>query len=86
MDFILWLVIGLVAGVLAVFAVFRAVPRDPWQWVGALVAGLVGGVVGGWVTDILGLEATNWVGAIVIAALGAVGVLLLLKRLHPAPT
>ena len=84
MDFVVWLVIGLVAGVLAVFAVFRSVPRDPWQWVGALVAGLVGGVVGGWVTDLAGLEATNWIGAIVIAALGAVGVLLLLRRLQPA--
>lgn len=84
MDLAVWLIIGLVAGVLATFAVFRAVPRDPWQLVGALVAGLVGGVVGGWVTDLLGLESTNWVGSIVIAGLGAVGVLLLLERLHPA--
>ena len=83
MDFIVWLVVGLIAGVLATFAVFRAVPRNPWQWAGALLAGLVGGVVGGWVTDLLGLESTNWVGAIVIAFLGAVGVLLLLKRLEP---
>ena len=48
------------------------------------MAGLLGGVVGGWVTDLPGLEATNWVGAIVIAALGAVGVLPLLRRLQPA--
>ena len=82
-DFILWLIIGLVAGILATLAVFRSIPSDPWQWAGALVAGLAGAVVGGWVTDLLGLEATNWIGAIVIAALGAVGVLLLLRRLHP---
>jgi len=84
-DFVLWLVIGLAAGVLAVFAVFRAVPRDPWHsgrahwWRVFSVAWLAAGV-----TDLLGLEATNLVGAIVIAALGAVGVLPLLRRLQPA--
>ena len=84
MDFILWLVIGLVAGVLATLVVFRAVPRNPWHWLGALLAGIAGGVVGGWVTHLLGLEATNWVGAIVVAFLGAVGILSLLKRLEPS--
>jgi uncharacterized membrane protein YeaQ/YmgE (transglycosylase-associated protein family) len=83
-DVIVWLVIGLAAGVLATFIVFRAVPRNPWQWVGALLAGIIGGAVGGWVTDLLGLEATNWVGALVVALLGAVGILLLLKRLEPS--
>jgi uncharacterized membrane protein YeaQ/YmgE (transglycosylase-associated protein family) len=82
-DFILWVIIGLIAGVLAMLVVFRTIPRDPWQWAGAIVTGLVGGVVGGWVTDALGVEATNWIGAIVIAALGAVGVLMLIQRMHP---
>ncbi len=83
MDIIVRLLIGLAAGVLATVVVFRAVPRNPWHLAGALLAGVAGGALGGWVADLVGLEATSWVGALVIALLGAVGILMLLKRLEP---
>jgi uncharacterized membrane protein YeaQ/YmgE (transglycosylase-associated protein family) len=83
MVFVLWLVEGLVAGVLAMLAVFRKFPRTAFGWAGALLAGLVGGWVGGFVTDLIGLTAVNWLGALVIAFLGAYAVLLLLRRMLP---
>lgn len=83
MDILLWLIVGLVAGVAAVFVVYRAIPSDPWGWLGAVAVGLVGGLVGGWVFDLLGLESTNWLGSLVIAFLGAVGILLLIRRIVP---
>ena len=80
MDVLLWLVVGLVAGVLALFAVHRTVPREPSGWLGALVVGLIGGLVGGWLTDLIDLETVSWLGSLVVAFVGAVLILWLLRR------
>ena len=80
MDVLLWLVVGLVAGALALFAVHRTVPREPSGWLGALALGLVGGLVGGWLADLVDLEAVSWLGSLVVAFLGAALVLWLLRR------
>jgi len=79
-DLVLWLIIGLVAGVLALFAVYRSVPREPTGWIGALVLGLIGGALGGWLTDLIGLETVSWLGSIVVAFAGAALILWLLQR------
>ena len=80
MDVLLWLVVGLVAGVLALVAVYRTVPREPSGWLGALVVGVVGGLVGGWLTGLVDLEAVSWLGSLVVAFVGAVLILWLLRR------
>jgi uncharacterized membrane protein YeaQ/YmgE (transglycosylase-associated protein family) len=80
MDVLLWLVVGLVAGVLALFAIYRTVPREPTGWLLALAIGVVGGVVWGWVADLLGLEAVSWPGTLVVAFAGAALLLWLLRR------
>ena len=80
MDIVIWLIIGLVAGVLALFALNRTLPKEPSGWIGALVIGLIGGLVGGLVTDLLGLETVSWVGSLVVAFLGALLILWLLQR------
>ncbi len=80
MDVLLWLVIGLVAGVLALFAVHRTVPRELSGWLGALALGLLGGLAGGWLADLVDLEAVSWLGSLVVAFLGATLVLWLLRR------
>jgi uncharacterized membrane protein YeaQ/YmgE (transglycosylase-associated protein family) len=82
-DIVLWLVIGLVAGVAAVFVVYRTIPNDLWRWAGAAAIGLIGGLIGGWLFDLFGLESTNWIGSLVIAFLGSVGILLLIRRVIP---
>ena len=79
MDVLLWLGLGLVAGGLALFAVYRTLPREP-AGLSALAVGVVGGMVGGWVTDLVGLEAATWLGSLVIAFAGAVLILWLVRR------
>jgi uncharacterized membrane protein YeaQ/YmgE (transglycosylase-associated protein family) len=80
MEWLLWLALGLVAGVLALLAVHRTLPREPLGWVGAVLIGLLGGLLGGWIMNLIGLEAVNWLGSLIIAFLGAVAILLILQR------
>jgi uncharacterized membrane protein YeaQ/YmgE (transglycosylase-associated protein family) len=80
MDIVVWLVLGLAAGVLALLAMYRTFPRDAIGWLGALVVGVLGGLLGGWLANLIGLRAANWVGAIVIAFVGAAIILWLLRR------
>ncbi len=84
MGIILWLVLGAVAGFLAVLVMYRTIPTGSWQWLGAVAIGLIGGWLGGWVADVLGLQAVNWLGALVIAFVSAVLVLMLLRRIAPS--
>ncbi len=83
MEIVLWLVLGVVAGVLAMFAVYRSLPNTAWAWVGALVLGLMGGWLGGSLANLLGLAAVNWLGSLVVAFLGAMLILFLMRRMVP---
>ena len=75
-----WIIVGLIAGALA----GAFVPgRQRYGCFGTMQIGLVGGLIGGchWV-NLLGLgEASGWLGAIVVATLGAVLVLLVLRAM-----
>jgi uncharacterized membrane protein YeaQ/YmgE (transglycosylase-associated protein family) len=83
MEWLVWLGTGLVAGLLALFVMYRSIPRQWERWLGALVLGVVGGLLGGWLTDLIGLEAVHWLGAIVVAFAGALIVLWLITHLLP---
>lgn len=85
MELILWLILGAAAGVMALYTIYRTMPDNPWQWVGALIIGLIGGWVGGFLANIIGLEAVNWIGSLIVAFVGAVLILLLFRRLSPNP-
>jgi uncharacterized membrane protein YeaQ/YmgE (transglycosylase-associated protein family) len=66
-----WLLLGLVAGVLARLLVPG---RDPMGWIGTIVLGLAGSFVGGFLADLLfDDEAIGLVGSVI----GAVIVLLI---------
>jgi uncharacterized membrane protein YeaQ/YmgE (transglycosylase-associated protein family) len=80
MDWIIWLVLGLAAGVLALLVIERRIPREPMGWIGALLVGLIGGVLGGWIANLLGLETANWIGSLVVAFAGAALILYILQR------
>jgi uncharacterized membrane protein YeaQ/YmgE (transglycosylase-associated protein family) len=84
MVYVVWLIGGAIAGALAMLAVFRTFPRTPFSWAGALLAGLIGGWLGGFVTELVGLKAVNWLGALVIAFIGSFVVLSLLRRMLPS--
>lgn len=75
-----WIIIGLIAGAIAGFFVPG---RERFGCLGTMLIGIVGGLLGGWLwTSVLGQdEATGWLGALVIATLGAVVVLLVLRAM-----
>ena len=84
MDTVLWLLIGLIAGALAMFAVFKQLPRRPESWIVALAAGLLGGWLGGWVGDRIDLTASGPVASLVVAFLGAYVILWFMRRAVPS--
>ena len=75
-----WIIIGLIAGALA----GALVPgRQRYGCFGTLLVGVAGGLLGGWLwEDVLGIgEASGWLGAILVATLGAILVLLVLRAM-----
>lgn len=80
MEIVWMLMIGLVGGVLGMLAVFRKLPTEPLQWIGALVIGLLGGWLGGWLLNVMGLEQANWLGSLVVAFAGSALILMALRK------
>jgi len=68
MHIILWLLGGVVAGWLAGL-VMRG---RGFGVIGDLVIGLVGGAIGGFIGGLLGIVPVNWIGNVLVAALGGV--------------
>lgn len=85
MGFIAWIVVGLIAGVLAK-VLMPGTRSEPGSWIGVLLLGIVGAVVGGWLSSIvLGSGGPNGVNlwSILVAVVGAcilIGALRLLNR------
>ena len=75
-----WIIIGLIAGAIA--GIF--VPgRERFGCIGTMLIGIVGGLLGGFLWEnVLGMgEASGWLGAIVVATLGSILVLLVLRAM-----
>jgi uncharacterized membrane protein YeaQ/YmgE (transglycosylase-associated protein family) len=85
MDLIFWIVVGIVAGALA-----RTVlpVEGPHVTLGDLVGGVIGAVLGGSLFRlVLGSSYGGWIGSTLVAIVGAIVVLWLLRvvvRKHPA--
>lgn len=80
MSILAWVIVGLIAGVLAKYAV----PGEgPGGFVGDLVIGIVGAVIGGWIFNALGYAGATGLNlwSIVVAFIGAVILLLILRAL-----
>jgi uncharacterized membrane protein YeaQ/YmgE (transglycosylase-associated protein family) len=79
MGFLVWIVVGLIAGWLA----GQVMRGGGYGVVVDIILGLVGGVVGGWIFGLLGIwPGGGMVGSIVVAFVGAVilvGITRLLK-------
>ena len=85
MDFgmvVSWVVVGLLAGWLAGFAM----KGGGYGLIGDMVLGLVGGVVGGWTFRVLGVSAGGGIfPTVLVAFVGAVIVIVAQRKLwHPA--
>ncbi len=75
-----WIIIGLLAGAIA----GAFVPgRQRYGCLGTMAIGIIGGLVGGflWVNVLDQNEASGWLGALVIATLGSMLVILVLRAM-----
>ena len=76
MDLLTWLIVGLVAGVLASF-----VAGGGFGLIGDIIIGIVGAFIGGWIFRSLGVSSPfgGLAGTIFVAFIGAVVLLFLLR-------
>jgi uncharacterized membrane protein YeaQ/YmgE (transglycosylase-associated protein family) len=81
MDVLTWLIVGLIAGVLATFVLGGI----GYGIIGDIIVGIVGAVLGGWLFGRLGLSTPfgGLAGTIFVAFIGALVLLLILRALRP---
>jgi len=81
MDIITWLIVGLIAGLLASLAL----GEGGYGIVGDIVVGIVGAVVGGWLFRQLNIATPfgGLAGVIFVAFVGSVVLLLVLRAVRP---
>jgi uncharacterized membrane protein YeaQ/YmgE (transglycosylase-associated protein family) len=79
MDILTWIIVGLVAGVLASFVV-----GGGYGLLGDIIIGIVGAFIGGWIFRQMGWSAPfgGLAGTIFVAFIGAVVLLLLLRLIR----
>jgi len=72
MGWITWILVGLVAGIIA-----KVIMRDRFGWIVTILLGIVGAFVGGWISGMLGGPGVTGFDlvSILVAAGGAVVVL-----------
>lgn len=75
-----WIIIGLIAGALAGFFVPG---RERMGCIGTMLVGIVGGILGGFLWEnVLGMgEASGWLGALLIATIGSILILVVLRAM-----
>lgn len=73
-----WIIVGLIAGALAGFFVPG---RERFGCIGTMLVGIAGGLIGGflWTRLLNQDEATGFIGALIVATIGSVIVLLILR-------
>ena len=82
MDLLTWIIVGLVAGVLASLVV-----GGGFGIIGDIIIGIVGAFVGGWIFSKLGVDSPfgGLAGTIFVAFIGAVVLLFLLRLIRRRP-
>lgn len=84
MDLLTWLIVGLVAGVLASLVM----GGTGYGLIGDIIIGIVGAFVGGWLFTTLGVTTPfgGMAGVIFVAFIGAVVLLFLLRLIRRSTT
>jgi uncharacterized membrane protein YeaQ/YmgE (transglycosylase-associated protein family) len=80
MDFLWFLIIGVVAGFLA----GQIMKGGGYGLVGDLIVGVIGAILGGFLFGLLGISAGGLLGALITATVGAVVLIALLRLLKRA--
>jgi uncharacterized membrane protein YeaQ/YmgE (transglycosylase-associated protein family) len=84
MSWLAWIIVGLIAGVLAKWAV----PGEgPGGIIGDIVVGIVGAIIGGWLFGLLGFSGPTGINpwSILVAFIGGVILLLIVRALTRRP-
>ena len=79
MSILVWMITGIIAGWLA----GMLIRGSGFGILGDLVVGLVGGLVGGYIAGLFGMAPTNWLGTVLVAAIGGVILVWILHLIHP---
>jgi uncharacterized membrane protein YeaQ/YmgE (transglycosylase-associated protein family) len=80
MNFIYWIIVGLIAG----WAAGKIMKGGGYGVVVDIILGIVGAVVGGWLLRALGIQAGGLIGTIIVAIIGAVFLIWLTRLLKKA--
>lgn len=83
MDMLLWIVFGLVVGLVAKLIMPG---RDPGGIIITVVLGIVGALLGGWIGRVMGLYREGEAAGFLMAVVGAVIVLALYRLILPHRT
>ena len=85
MGILSWIVIGLLAGVIAKFLMPGS---DPGGWIITILLGIVGAIVGGFVMGLFGYGGVTGINiwSIIVATLGAVILLFVARALRRGPS
>lgn len=76
MSIVFWIIVGIIAGALAKVVV----PGEgPGGLLGDLIIGVLGALIGGFVAGALGIAFGGWVGTTLIAFIGAIILLFILR-------
>ncbi len=79
-SLIWWLVVGLIAGWLT----GKVMRGKGYGIVGDIVIGIIGALIGGWLFGQLGYQATSIIANIIVAFIGAVLLVVILRTLRKA--
>jgi len=80
MEFVWFILVGLVAGWLA----GMLVKGGGFGVVGDIVVGVIGALLGGWLFGVFGVSAGGLVGSIVVATIGAIVLIVILRVIKKA--
>jgi len=80
MNILIWIITGIIAGWLAGVLV----KGSGFGILGDLVIGLIGGLLGGWLFGFFGVSASSWIGQVLVAAVGGVVLVLIIRMLRRA--
>jgi len=80
----MWIIWTILLGILAGFIASKLVRGSGMGLLMDLVVGIVGSVLGGFIFSLLGLSAENLIGRLVMAVIGAVVLLLLVRAIKRA--
>jgi len=84
MSWLAWIIVGLIAGVLAKWAV----PGEgPGGIIGDMVVGIVGAIIGGWVFGLLGFGGATGINlwSVLVAFVGGVILLMIVRAFTKRP-